>query len=51
MPRAELTLSYDITGEGDPGCRYEEVPGCGHLGPLEDPGSVVSLLVDFFAGS
>jgi len=33
-----------------PGCRYEEVPGCGHLGPLEDPGAVVPLLVDFFAG-
>ncbi|MHB8219500.1 MAG: alpha/beta fold hydrolase [Acidimicrobiales bacterium] len=33
-----------------PGCRYEEVPGCGHLGPLEDPGAVVPLVVDFFSG-
>jgi len=31
-----------------PGCRYVEVPGCGHLGPLEDTGAVAELLTGFF---
>ncbi len=33
-----------------PGARYVEVPGCGHLGPMEDPSAVLPLLLDFFGG-
>lgn len=33
-----------------PDCRYAEVAGCGHYGYLEDPGTVNSLILDFFAG-
>ena len=32
-----------------PGCRYEEIPACGHAGPLEKPEEVNRLLLDFFA--
>jgi pimeloyl-ACP methyl ester carboxylesterase len=32
-----------------PDCRYEEVPGCGHYGYLEESGIVNSLIVNFFA--
>ena len=32
-----------------PGGRYVEVPECGHLGPFEDPKTVVPLLLEFFA--
>lgn len=31
-----------------PGCKYEEVIGCGHYGYLEEPEAVNSLIVDFF---
>jgi pimeloyl-ACP methyl ester carboxylesterase len=31
-----------------PGCRYEEIPACGHAGPLEKPEEVNRLLLDFF---
>jgi pimeloyl-ACP methyl ester carboxylesterase len=31
-----------------PDARYVEIPGCGHLGPLEDPETVIPLLIDFF---
>jgi pimeloyl-ACP methyl ester carboxylesterase len=31
-----------------PGSQYEEVPGCGHYGLLEEPGKVNSLMIDFF---
>lgn len=31
-----------------PGCRYEEVAGCGHYGYLEEPDMVNSLIIDFF---
>lgn len=31
-----------------PGGRYEEVPGCGHYGFLEEPEAVNSLMIDFF---
>lgn len=34
-----------------PGCRYVEIPSCGHLGPLEKPDEVNAALVDFFAES
>lgn len=34
-----------------PGCRYEEVAGCGHYGCLEEPAIVNSLIIDFFAGA
>jgi pimeloyl-ACP methyl ester carboxylesterase len=34
-----------------PDCRYEEVAGCGHYGYLEDPGTVNSLIIDFFRGA
>jgi pimeloyl-ACP methyl ester carboxylesterase len=33
-----------------PGCRYQEVPGCGHYGHLEEPEAVNSLILGFFAG-
>jgi pimeloyl-ACP methyl ester carboxylesterase len=33
-----------------PGSTYQEIPGCGHLGYLEDPGRVNSLIIDFFRG-
>lgn len=32
-----------------PGCAYHELPGCGHLGYLEEPRAVNSLIIDFFA--
>ena len=31
-----------------PGARYVEVPGCGHLGPIEDPAAVVGVMTAFF---
>lgn len=31
-----------------PGCRYQVIPGCGHLGYLEEPSQVNSLIIDFF---
>jgi pimeloyl-ACP methyl ester carboxylesterase len=34
-----------------PGCRYEELAGCGHYGYLEEPDAVNSLIIDFFAGA
>lgn len=34
--------------ESIPGCRYEEVPGCGHYGHLERPDVVNSLILSFF---
>jgi pimeloyl-ACP methyl ester carboxylesterase len=33
-----------------PGCRYEEIAGCGHYGYLEEPDTVNSLIIDFFRG-
>src|SRR5215469_3219526 len=32
-----------------PGCRYEEIPRCGHYGYLEQPDALNALLVDFFS--
>jgi len=32
-----------------PGCRYVEVPRCGHGGPFERPDEVTAALVEFFA--
>ena len=32
-----------------PGCRYVEIPGCGHAGPLEKPDEVNRTLLEFFA--
>jgi pimeloyl-ACP methyl ester carboxylesterase len=32
-----------------PGCRYEEIPACGHAGPFEKPDEVNRLLMEFFA--
>jgi pimeloyl-ACP methyl ester carboxylesterase len=34
-----------------PGCRYEEIFGCGHYGYLEQPGKVNSLIIDYFRGA
>jgi pimeloyl-ACP methyl ester carboxylesterase len=34
-----------------PDCRYEEVPGCGHYGHLEQPAAVNSLILSFFRAS
>jgi pimeloyl-ACP methyl ester carboxylesterase len=34
-----------------PGCRYEEIPGSGHYGYLEQPEKVNSLLIDYFRGA
>jgi pimeloyl-ACP methyl ester carboxylesterase len=31
-----------------PGCRYAEIPQCGHFGFLEQPDAVNALLLDFF---
>ena len=32
-----------------PGCRYVEIPDCGHAGPLEKPDEVNEALLSFFA--
>jgi pimeloyl-ACP methyl ester carboxylesterase len=32
-----------------PGCRYEELVGCGHYGYLEQPEKINSLIINFFA--
>ena len=32
-----------------PGCRYVEIPDCGHFGFLEKPAEVNAILIDFFA--
>jgi len=32
-----------------PGCRYVEIPTCGHAGPLEKPEEVNEALLAFFA--
>ena len=34
-----------------PGCRYEELAGCGHYGYLERPEDVNSLIIDYFRGA
>lgn len=34
-----------------PGCRYEELPDCGHYGYLERPEKVNSLIIDYFRGA
>ena len=34
-----------------PGCRYEEIAGCGHYGYLEQPEKANRLLIDYFAVS
>jgi pimeloyl-ACP methyl ester carboxylesterase len=34
-----------------PGCRYEEIPGCGHYGHLEQPDAVNSAILGFFRGN
>jgi len=34
--------------ESIPECEYEEVPGCGHYGHLEQPAAVNALLLNFF---
>lgn len=31
-----------------PGCTYHELPGCGHVGYLEEPRTVNSLIIGFF---
>ena len=41
-------LGREVAG-AIPGGRFVEVPGCGHLGPIEDPAAVVGLMVEFFA--
>ncbi|WP_308431606.1 alpha/beta fold hydrolase [Streptomyces lucensis] len=33
------------------GCRYEEIPLCGHYGYLERPGDVNRIILDFFAAA
>jgi pimeloyl-ACP methyl ester carboxylesterase len=32
-----------------PGARYAELPGCGHLPPLEAPAAVTALLAGWLA--
>jgi pimeloyl-ACP methyl ester carboxylesterase len=34
-----------------PGCRYEELAGCGHYGFLEQPENFNSLIIDYFHGN
>lgn len=41
-------LGREVAG-AIPGARYAEVPGCGHLGPIEDPAAVVAIMAAFFA--
>ena len=41
-------LSREVA-DAIPGCRYVEIPKCGHAGPLEDPEAVNRELVAFFA--
>jgi pimeloyl-ACP methyl ester carboxylesterase len=32
-----------------PGCRYVEIPACGHAGPFENPDVVNHHVIEFFA--
>jgi pimeloyl-ACP methyl ester carboxylesterase len=34
-----------------PGCKYEEIAGCGHFGYLEAPDKVNSIIIDFLRAS
>jgi pimeloyl-ACP methyl ester carboxylesterase len=34
-----------------PGCRYEELAGCGHYGFLEQPETFNSVIIDYFHGA
>jgi pimeloyl-ACP methyl ester carboxylesterase len=34
-----------------PDCKYEEIPGCGHYGYLEEPEAVNSAILKFFQGA
>jgi pimeloyl-ACP methyl ester carboxylesterase len=34
-----------------PGCKYEELSGCGHYGYLEQPEEVNSLVINYFRGA
>jgi pimeloyl-ACP methyl ester carboxylesterase len=34
-----------------PGCKYEELAGCGHYGYLEQPDEANSLIIDYFRGA
>jgi pimeloyl-ACP methyl ester carboxylesterase len=43
-------LSREVA-DAIPGCRYEEIPMCGHAGPLERPDEVNALLLEFFAAN
>ncbi|MEI8051866.1 MAG: alpha/beta hydrolase, partial [Actinomycetes bacterium] len=31
-----------------PGCRFVQIPGVGHAGPMEDATPVIEALLDFF---
>jgi pimeloyl-ACP methyl ester carboxylesterase len=44
--RPELTREV---ADHIPGCAYQEIPGCGHFGYLEEPAAVNAALVDFFS--
>lgn len=39
------------TAEAIPGCHYEEVPGCGHFGFMEEPEIVNQVLASFLRSS
>jgi pimeloyl-ACP methyl ester carboxylesterase len=42
------TLCREVA-EAIPGCRYVEIPACGHAGPFEKPDEVNRHLLEFFA--
>lgn len=44
--RPELTREV---ADHIPGARYQEIPGCGHLGYLEDPAAVNAAIVGYFS--
>jgi pimeloyl-ACP methyl ester carboxylesterase len=43
-------LSKEVA-DAIPGCRYEEIPKCGHAGPIERPEEVNALLLEFFGAN
>ncbi len=49
LDRVVRPESVRETAAAVPGCRYVELPGCGHVVPLERPAELVSQVLDFVA--